>query len=171
VGHPKYEQPTFAQSGRTWGTTMPSGLATLDSGAQGIAREHIDQVIAVLGRAADVGDRLGRLDREFAGRSEVHQIGFLLLSQLVGHVIEHQNVIALAQIGIQLPHYSGYQQNLGVPVPMDELIPGDLVFKGYPTSYHVGLYAGGGSVIEAPHTGDVVRYDTIAGWMYAVRLR
>jgi len=76
-----------------------------------------------------------------------------------------------AQIGIQLPHYSGYQQNLGVPVPMDELIPGDLVFKGYPTSYHVGLYAGGGSVIEAPHTGDVVRYDTIAGWMYAVRLR
>jgi peptidoglycan DL-endopeptidase CwlO len=74
-----------------------------------------------------------------------------------------------AQIGIQLPHYSGYQQNLGVPVPMNALIPGDLVFRGYPVSYHVGLYAGGGQVIEAPHTGDVVKYD-VCDFEYAVRL-
>jgi len=75
-----------------------------------------------------------------------------------------------AQLGIQLPHYSGFQQNLGVPVPMNALIPGDLVFKGYPVSYHVALYAGGGQVIEAPHTGDVVKYDTVADFEYAVRL-
>jgi len=75
-----------------------------------------------------------------------------------------------AQLGIQLPHYSGYQQNYGVPVPMNALIPGDLVFKGYPVSYHVGLYAGGGQVIEAPHTGDVIKYDTVADFQYAVRL-
>jgi cell wall-associated NlpC family hydrolase len=75
-----------------------------------------------------------------------------------------------AQIGITLPHYSGYQQNMGVPVPMTELRPGDLVFMGYPVSYHVALYAGNGTVIEAPHTGDVVKYWPVAGFQYAVRL-
>ncbi len=59
---------------------------------------------------------------------------------------------------------------MGTPVPMNALIPGDLVFMGYPVSYHVALYAGGGQVIEAPHTGDVVRYDSVAGFQYAVRL-
>jgi cell wall-associated NlpC family hydrolase len=75
-----------------------------------------------------------------------------------------------AQIGIQLPHYSGYQQNMGVPVPMNALRPGDLVFMGYPVSYHVALYAGGGQVIEAPHTGDVVKYWPVSAFEYAVRL-
>jgi cell wall-associated NlpC family hydrolase len=76
-----------------------------------------------------------------------------------------------AQIGIQLPHYSGYQQNMGVPVPMNALRPGDLVFMGYPVSYHVALYAGGGQVIEAPHTGDVVKYWPVSSFQYAVRLQ
>ena len=75
-----------------------------------------------------------------------------------------------AQIGIQLPHYSGYQQNEGTPVSMNALIPGDLVFMGYPVSYHVALYAGGGQVIEAPHTGDVVKYWPVSAFEYAVRL-
>ena len=74
-----------------------------------------------------------------------------------------------AQIGIQLPHYSGFQQNLGTPVPMTALIPGDLVFMGYPVSYHVALYAGNGQVIEAPYTGAVVSYGSLAGFQYAVR--
>jgi cell wall-associated NlpC family hydrolase len=76
-----------------------------------------------------------------------------------------------AQIGISLPHYSGYQQNMGTPVPMTALVPGDLVFRGRPVSYHVGMYAGGGLTIHSPHTGDVVRFAPLAGWEYAVRLR
>jgi cell wall-associated NlpC family hydrolase len=75
-----------------------------------------------------------------------------------------------AQIGITLPHYSGYQQNMGKPVAMNALIAGDLVFKGYPVSYHVGMYAGGGQVIHAPHTGAVVSFTSLIGWQYAVRL-
>jgi cell wall-associated NlpC family hydrolase len=74
-----------------------------------------------------------------------------------------------AQIGISMPHYSGYQQNMGKPVAMNALIPGDLVFKGYPVSYHVGMYAGGGTVIHAPHTGAVVSFTSVIGWQYAVR--
>jgi cell wall-associated NlpC family hydrolase len=74
------------------------------------------------------------------------------------------------KIGITLPHYSGYQQNMGKPVAMNALVPGDLVFKGYPVSYHVGMYAGGGQVIHAPHTGAVVSFTSLMGWAYAVRM-
>ena len=75
-----------------------------------------------------------------------------------------------AQIGIHLLHYSGDQQNEGLPVPMNDLIPGDLVFMGYPVSYHVALYAGNGQVIQAPYTGQVVSYGSLAGFQYAVRI-
>jgi cell wall-associated NlpC family hydrolase len=74
------------------------------------------------------------------------------------------------QIGISLPHYSGYQMNLGTPVPMTALIPGDPVFIDYPVSHRVALYAGNGQVIQAPYTGAVVSYGSLAGFQYAVRL-
>jgi cell wall-associated NlpC family hydrolase len=41
---------------------------------------------------------------------------------------------------------------------------------GYPVSYHVALYAGGGQVIEAPYTGAVVRYSSVSSFQYAVRI-
>jgi cell wall-associated NlpC family hydrolase len=74
-----------------------------------------------------------------------------------------------AQIGIGLPHYSGAQQQMGTPVPMNALQPGDLVFRGFP-AYHVGIYVGSGSVIHSPHTGAVVSYQSVGGWTSAVRL-
>jgi cell wall-associated NlpC family hydrolase len=75
-----------------------------------------------------------------------------------------------AKIGIRLEHYSGAQQYEGLAVLMDRLVPGDLVFMGYPVSHHVALYAGGGQVIQAPHTGAVVSYRSLAGFQYAVRI-
>ena len=75
-----------------------------------------------------------------------------------------------AQIGISLAHYSGDQQHEGMPVSMNALIPGDLVFEGYPVSYHVALYAGGGQVIEAPHTGDGGLLRSLSRFQYAVRI-
>jgi cell wall-associated NlpC family hydrolase len=41
-------------------------------------------------------------------------------------------------------------------VPLTALLPGDLVFFGSPI-HHVGLYIGGGQMIEAPFTGADVR--------------
>jgi cell wall-associated NlpC family hydrolase len=114
-----------------------------------------------------------------AGHSEVVAIASMYLGipyvygaadPAVGFDCSGLVMYCYAQLGIQLPHYSGYQQNLGVPVPMDALIPGDLVFIGYPVSHHVALYAGNGTVIEAPHTGDVVKYSTVSRFEYAVRL-
>lgn len=74
-----------------------------------------------------------------------------------------------AQVGISLPHYSGSQQQMGTRVSMNALLPGDLVFRGFP-AYHVGIYVGGGMCIHSPHTGAVVCYQSVGYWDSAVRL-
>jgi cell wall-associated NlpC family hydrolase len=69
-----------------------------------------------------------------------------------------------AQVGVSLPHGATWQQQACTPVPLDAIQPGDLVFFGSPGAYgHVGIYVGGGTMIDAPHTGAVVRYDPITG--------
>ena len=60
------------------------------------------------------------------------------------------------QVGVSLPHSSRAQINSGQRVSRGDLQPGDLVFFGSPI-HHVGIYAGGGMMIHAPHTGDVVK--------------
>jgi len=64
------------------------------------------------------------------------------------------------QAGITLPRSSSQQARVGRPVAFDDLQPGDLVFFYNPVS-HVGIYAGDGKMINAPQTGDVVRYQTV----------
>jgi cell wall-associated NlpC family hydrolase len=68
-----------------------------------------------------------------------------------------------AQLGISLPHFAASQYNYGTHVSRSELQPGDLVFFGLSAAgiHHVGIYAGGGTMIDAPYTGAVVRYDPI----------
>jgi len=61
-----------------------------------------------------------------------------------------------AKVGISLPHSSQAQINVGQRVSLADLQPGDLVFFGHPI-HHVGIYIGGGMMIHAPHTGDVVK--------------
>ncbi len=70
-----------------------------------------------------------------------------------------------AQLGIALPHFTGALYGLGVPVPRDQLQPGDLVF--FDALDHVGIYIGAGQFIHAPHTGDVVRVSTMSSGSYA----
>jgi cell wall-associated NlpC family hydrolase len=69
---------------------------------------------------------------------------------------------AWAQVGVPLPHYSGYQYRSGAHMSRANLMPGDLVFWAYDTSdpgsiHHVAIYIGGGRIVQAPHTGDVVK--------------
>jgi peptidoglycan DL-endopeptidase CwlO len=59
-------------------------------------------------------------------------------------------------VGISLPRTSSAQKNVGTRISLNQLQPGDLVFKGMP-AYHVGIYIGGGQYIHAPQTGDVVK--------------
>ncbi|HVQ91528.1 MAG TPA: NlpC/P60 family protein [Mycobacteriales bacterium] len=83
---------------------------------------------------------------------------------------------AWAQVGIYLPHYSGYQYQSGRHIPAGKLRPGDLVFWAYDsadpgTIHHVAIYLGGGRVVQAPQSGDVVRISAIwfDGYLGAAR--
>jgi peptidoglycan DL-endopeptidase CwlO len=67
---------------------------------------------------------------------------------------------AYAQLGVSLPHSSYAMWNMGVPVPEDQLQPGDLVF--FNGLGHVGLYVGGGYFVHAPHTGTVVQVSPLS---------
>lgn len=66
---------------------------------------------------------------------------------------------AWSRAGIRLGHYTGTQFRQGRRVTLDDLRRGDLVFFGGGTGdpTHVGLNLGGGVMIHAPKTGDVVR--------------
>jgi len=65
--------------------------------------------------------------------------------------------------GVSMPHYSGAQYSMFPHVPLNAMQPGDLVFWGPGGSEHVGLYIGGGQMIAAPHTGDVVKIQAVFG--------
>jgi len=66
-----------------------------------------------------------------------------------------------AQHGVGLPHYSGYQAQMGIPVNLEEIQTGDLVAFGFPV-HHVGIYIGDGLFIHAPRTGDVIKISRLA---------
>ena len=49
-----------------------------------------------------------------------------------------------------------------MPVSRDQLQPGDLVF--FDGLGHVGIYIGNGQFVDAPHTGSVVRVDSLSNF-------
>ena len=55
--------------------------------------------------------------------------------------------------------------SLAQHIPEASLLPADLVFMGSGSGapYHVGIYAGDGEVLVAPHTGAQVRWEPLAG--------
>ena len=74
---------------------------------------------------------------------------------------------AYAQAGIRIGGTSReqYWRFRDRTVAADDLQPGDLVFWGetadYTSIYHVALYIGGGQVVQAPQSGDVVRISSM----------
>jgi peptidoglycan DL-endopeptidase CwlO len=73
---------------------------------------------------------------------------------------------AYRSAGVWLPRVSRAQWNAGPHVGLGSLTPGDLVFYAYNTGdpgtiHHVGLYVGGGAMVEAPYSGASVRVASI----------
>jgi len=64
------------------------------------------------------------------------------------------------QNGIKLPRTAEAQRQATTKV--SNPVPGDLVFYNIPAS-HVGLYIGGGMMLAAPHSGDVVKIQKVYG--------
>jgi cell wall-associated NlpC family hydrolase len=63
---------------------------------------------------------------------------------------------AWAQAGVSLPRTSGAQFGATTQIPLADIQAGDLLFYGPDGSEHVAMYVGGGEMIEAPETGQVV---------------
>ena len=73
---------------------------------------------------------------------------------------------AYDSVGVSLPRVANDQYNAGPHPKREELLPGDLVFFSDDLTNsrairHVGIYVGGGYMIDAPRTGAVIRFDPI----------
>ena len=79
---------------------------------------------------------------------------------------------AYATVGIKLPHSATTQFNYGVPVAASDLQPGDLLFY-YSGPGHVGIYVGGGMMVDARNESLGIVYraaDTGSSFVGARRL-
>ena len=107
---------------------------------------------------AAVTDALGLLGVQYLWGGESTHSGFDC-SGLAQYVYR--------EVGISLPRVAQQQFDAGPGVPPGTLAePGDLVFFGSSTKgvEHVGMYLGSGLMIDAPHTGAVVRFDRVQGF-------
>ena len=114
------------------------------------------------GRAAIVAAAAAQIGWPYVWGGESRAEGGFDCSGLVGY--------AYRAAGIPLPGRptAATLWSMARPAPSGALAPGDLVFKGTGSGapYHVGIYAGGGAVIVAPHSGARVRFEPLAagGW-------
>ncbi|MGW1040984.1 C40 family peptidase, partial [Streptomyces sp. NPDC002547] len=78
---------------------------------------------------------------------------------------------AYAQAGVSIPRTSQAQANAGTRIySQSDLRVGDLVLF-YGDLHHIGLYAGNGQVLHAPHTGASVRYESIGNMPFQFGVR
>ena len=74
--------------------------------------------------------------------------------------------------GVNIGGWTVPQESSGTQVSLSALQPGDLLFWGsHGSTYHVALYIGGGTMIQAPQPGENVKYTALAYFMpdFAVR--
>jgi cell wall-associated NlpC family hydrolase len=79
---------------------------------------------------------------------------------------------AYSAAGVSLPHSSRSQSQMGAPVSVGDLQPGDLLFYYSPTS-HVAMYVGNGKMVHASTSSKpvmVVSFDSMSGFTHARRI-
>lgn len=69
------------------------------------------------------------------------------------------------KLGKSVPHSARALKRMSQRVT--DIRPGDLVFYG---THHVGIYIGGGQMVHAPHSGDVVKVSSLRKGAYYGRL-
>ncbi|MEU9238708.1 C40 family peptidase [Streptomyces sp. NPDC048385] len=62
--------------------------------------------------------------------------------------------------GVTLPRTAQEQSMAGTPMPLAAVEPGDLIFF-FDDDSHVGIYAGGGTMVHAPSPGALIREESI----------
>jgi peptidoglycan DL-endopeptidase RipA len=150
---------------QTAGDAMP--WATAKQGRRALAWATKELGIPYSWGGGDAaGPTFGSVNEE-GNAAGVHTVGF---------DCSGLTLFAWAHAGFALDHYTGYQWVEGHHIDVGRMRPGDLVFFASDTSdpltiHHVGIYVGGDKMIDAPHTGVSVRYDTVfvPGFIGAVR--
>jgi cell wall-associated NlpC family hydrolase len=75
---------------------------------------------------------------------------------------------AYGRVGVDLPHNSNALYGVGRPVSRTRLETGDVLF--FTGLGHVGLYLGGGRMVQAPYSGKTVEIVNLAASHYGDRL-
>ncbi|MDQ1576689.1 MAG: peptidoglycan DL-endopeptidase RipA [Microbacteriaceae bacterium] len=70
-------------------------------------------------------------------------------------------MVAYAQVGIPLGHLVSAQDAVARPIPESAALPGDLVV--FNDNAHIGIYLGGGLLIQAPQVGVPVQIVPVWG--------
>lgn len=75
-------------------------------------------------------------------------------------------------MGVALPRTAMQMAKIGVPVEIQNLIPGDLIFfKNKRGNYaHVGIYIGDNRFIHAPQTGSTIQVEDLNKSSFAKRI-
>jgi cell wall-associated NlpC family hydrolase len=132
--------PVLDASDGMFTVAVPRGRATVLS--NGLRTKHL--VASGAGVVAEV-ERFVGLPYLWAGTS-----GF-------GFDCSGLTFAVYRQFGITLPRDAADQAAAGTPVTKKDLEPGDLVFFSFGGVIdHVGIYAGGGKMLDSPQTGGTV---------------
>ncbi|OOC50886.1 MULTISPECIES: C40 family peptidase [Nocardiopsis] len=81
-------------------------------------------------------------------------------------------MMAWRAAGVSIPRVTTDQVNIGTPVTLDALAPGDLLFYDTgsgPAPSHVTMYVGDGQMVNAPRTGMTIRVEPVNGPYYSAR--
>ena len=139
----------------TVSSLVPTKAAAAPGFANELTRLLADDGVAPDTASGDVGTGAVALASSFQGTPYVwggEKPGGFDCSGLVQYVY--------GKLGVDLPRHSADQAKVGTPVALNDLRAGDLVFFGTPVD-HVGIYAGDGKMVVAPHTGDVVKLQDV----------
>lgn len=126
-----------------------------------------------LGASSDTGNRIVDLAFKFLGLPYVWGGGNINGPSGGGFDCSGLTSYAVhAATGITLPRTSETQWRIGTEVPLELARPGDLLFGNWQAAGpgHVAIYIGGGQMVHAPTTGDVVRVGAVFPDMKARRI-
>ena len=136
--------------------TREQRLSTIDSNIAAILEEERQRQLSFTGPVPRTGNPV--IDQLIQTALYYQGIPYVWAGDRVATGFDCSGFVqyVFRQHGVQLPHYSGYQAQMGQEIMPENIQAGDVLAFGWPV-HHVGIYLGDGLFIHAPRTGDVVR--------------